>query len=181
MGKIHLHTQEQKIILDQVKKSGLLEKDFYFTGGTALSSVYLHHRLSDDLDFFSPKTFDTNIILTLVKGWSEKCNFTYTSEFIHVVYIFNVTFSNGEKLKIDFATYPYKQLEKPNLIETMQVDSLLDIAVNKLLTITQREQIRDFIDLYYLINFPRPYGRGFSLFQTEFALHLFSLGSQYTL
>lgn len=26
--------------------------DFYLTGGTALSRFYLHHRFSDDLDFF---------------------------------------------------------------------------------------------------------------------------------
>jgi hypothetical protein len=31
------------------------------------------------------------------------------------------------------------------------------------------------------VNFPRPYGRGFTLFQTEFALYLFYLGSRYTI
>lgn len=29
-----------------------LEVDFYLSGGTALSRCYLHHRYSDDLDFF---------------------------------------------------------------------------------------------------------------------------------
>lgn len=28
------------------------DHDFYLTGGTALSRFYLHHRYSDDLDFF---------------------------------------------------------------------------------------------------------------------------------
>jgi hypothetical protein len=28
------------------------DTDFYLTGGTALSRVYLHHRFSDDLDLF---------------------------------------------------------------------------------------------------------------------------------
>ena len=29
-----------------------LPVDFYLTGGTALSRAFLHHRYSDDLDFF---------------------------------------------------------------------------------------------------------------------------------
>ena len=31
---------------------GKLPVGFYLTGGTALSRAYLHHRYSDDLDFF---------------------------------------------------------------------------------------------------------------------------------
>lgn len=40
-----LQDEVLKIVNDQ--KTG-----FYLTGGTALSRGYLHHRLSDDLDFF---------------------------------------------------------------------------------------------------------------------------------
>lgn len=32
------------------------------------------------------------------------------------------------------------------------VDSLVDIAVNKLLTITQRNDVKDFVDLYFLLD-----------------------------
>lgn len=31
---------------------GAVDNNFYLTGGTALSRAYLHHRFSDDLDFF---------------------------------------------------------------------------------------------------------------------------------
>lgn len=48
MGKIIL-TPKQQVILDEVKNTPFLTENFYFTGGTALSSVYLHHRLSEDL------------------------------------------------------------------------------------------------------------------------------------
>lgn len=65
MGKIQLQTREQKIILDEVKQSDFLKSHFYFTGGTALSAAYLHHRYSDDLDFFSEKQFDNQTIFTL--------------------------------------------------------------------------------------------------------------------
>ncbi len=49
MGKIQFISREQKIILDEIDKEEYLSSNFYFTGGTALSSFYLHHRYSDDL------------------------------------------------------------------------------------------------------------------------------------
>jgi len=44
---------EEKFILDR----------FYLTGGTALSSWYLHHRQSYDLDFFSLERFHKEHII----------------------------------------------------------------------------------------------------------------------
>ncbi|PIV01712.1 hypothetical protein COS55_01130, partial [Candidatus Shapirobacteria bacterium CG03_land_8_20_14_0_80_40_19] len=42
----------QKKTLDFFKKTSLSKK-FYLSGGTALAEVYLHHRYSEDLDFFT--------------------------------------------------------------------------------------------------------------------------------
>lgn len=55
MGKVQIITQRHQIILDEVKKNNYLNKHFYFTGGTALSAVYLQHRYSDDIDLFTSK------------------------------------------------------------------------------------------------------------------------------
>lgn len=152
MGEIQLHTKEQKIILDQIKQNDFLRSTFYFTGGTALSSVYLHHRYSDDLDFFSQKPYDQQTVLSIMQSWSEKIGFTFRSEFIEVVYKFFLTFSNGETLKVDFAVYPHKQVEKMENIDGLNIDSLTDIAVNKLFTISQRTDVKDFVDLYFLLD-----------------------------
>ena len=151
MGKIQFFNREQKIILDEVKKSEFLSTNFYFTGGTALSAFYLRHRYSDDLDCFSYQKFDKQAIFALVEKWSKKYNFTFESRFVEVVYIFTLIFNNKSNLKLDFSHYPYKQLEKPVLIDNLLVDSLTDIAVNKLLTISQRNDVKDFVDLYYLL------------------------------
>ena len=43
-------------ILAKLIKSAILPHDCYLAGGTALY-FHLHHRLSVDLDFFSPKPF----------------------------------------------------------------------------------------------------------------------------
>lgn len=151
MGKNNLFTSEQKLIFNKVTEDGFLRSNFYFTGGTALSYLYLQHRYSDDLDFFTEKKFDNETILGFISRLSKICDFTFTSTFNEVVYIFNLTFKNGQKLKVDFGYYPYSRVVKSELYEGMQVDSLLDIAVNKLLTINQRITSRDFVDLYFLL------------------------------
>ena len=86
-----------------------------------------------------------------MEEWRKKRYFSFKSRFNEVVYIFNLIFKNGTKLKVDFGYYPYKLLDKSNIKEDIKVDSLLDIAVNKLQTIHQRSNVKDFVDLYYLL------------------------------
>lgn len=150
MGQIHL-TKEQKIILDQVKKDSFLTSRFYFTGGTALSSFYLNHRFSDDLDFFSEEKFDNQIILTLMHDWAENFNFTFETRLMEVVYIFDLKFKDGTRLKIDFGYYPFKRVEAGVKLDSLEIDSEFDIAINKLLTVSQRSDVKDFVDLYFLL------------------------------
>lgn len=54
-------------------------------------------------------------------------------------------------MKVDFAHYPHKRIEKGKVINQVDVDSLLDIAVNKLLSVIQRREVKDFVDLYFLL------------------------------
>lgn len=150
MGKISF-TPKQQVIFDEFKNSDFLKQNFYFTGGTALSAVYLHHRLSEDLDFFSQNKFDTLPILNLMTEWSTKHKFTVESKELEVVRIFLLQFSDGEKLKVDFGYYPYKRVEQGKLVDSVDVDSLFDIAINKLQTIHQRADVKDFVDLYFLL------------------------------
>lgn len=52
MGKTIL-TARAKDILFSAKRDPIITDTYYLTGGTALSFFYLHHRISEDLDFFS--------------------------------------------------------------------------------------------------------------------------------
>lgn len=144
-------TPKQQIIFDEFKKSRFLKQNFYFTGGTALSAVYLHHRLSEDLDFFSQEKFDTLAIENLMTEWAQKYKFKITSKEEEVVRIFLLDFKDKEKLKVDFGYYPYKRLKPGQVIDSVEIDSLFDIAVNKLQTIHQRNNVKDFVDLYFLL------------------------------
>ena len=149
MGKIDF-TTEQKSVIKAFKQESFLARSFYFTGGTALSIFYLHHRLSDDLDFFSENAFDAKKIMALVQKWTKRLGFKIKVEQIEEVLIFNLVFRNRQKVKLDFCYYPYQRLKRSENINNLALDSLLDIAVNKLLSINQRTEVKDFVDLYFL-------------------------------
>lgn len=151
MGKIHFFTKEQEFIFDQVVKEDFFSSNFYFTGGTALSSIYLNHRFSEDLDFFSEKKFDESPILEYFKTWAKEFNFTFRYEPKEIVHIFYLSFPEDKLVKVDFGYYPYKRAEKRLMYGRVEVDSLLDIAINKFASINQRSKVKDFVDLYFLL------------------------------
>ncbi len=151
MGQVTIITPEQKLLLEEFRNDPYLPLHFYFTGGTALSLYYLQHRESIDLDFFSTQPFDPQNITEKVTAWSSKYNFSISYVPIEKTHIFNLTLPNGKAVKVDFAYYPYKQVEKGKVIDGVTVDSLADIAINKLLTVEQRLEVKDFVDLYYLL------------------------------
>lgn len=150
MGKISILTEEQKTILAAVSQNENL-KSFYFTGGTALSEFYLHHRYSQDLDFFSDQKINNQLIFNLINHWSKEYNFSFTSEFKEVVYSFYLFFKNQKSFKVDFGYYPYPCLKKGLSYQKISIDSFYDIGVNKLIAISQRTDVKDFVDLYFIL------------------------------
>lgn len=151
MGKVTF-TKLQEILFTQITTHQSFPKTFYFTGGTALSAFYFHHRASEDLDFFSEEPFDQNVILDIIKDISQTLKTTYRYTQHERINIFEFVSNKNELLiKIDFVHHPYKRLEKGMQTSHIAVDSLLDIATNKLLTINQRSEVKDFVDLYFLL------------------------------
>jgi predicted nucleotidyltransferase component of viral defense system len=150
MGQKSILSQKQQIILKEFKESSL-SSSFYFTGGTALSEYYLKHRVSVDLDFFSEKEFDPQIVLNIVSNWSKKYNLVVKSEYLDPTHIYFLTFKDEEEIKVDFARYPYPHLNKPENSCGIIVDSFYDISVNKFLLVNQRTEVKDFVDLFYIL------------------------------
>jgi len=60
-------------------------------------------------------------------------------------------FRKDYTLKLEFTYYPFPRIEKGNKLSKLNIDCILDIAVNKLFTIYQNPRIRDFMDLYMII------------------------------
>ncbi len=122
---------------------------FYLTGGTALSRFYFHHRLSEDLDLFTEteniKTAIPRIVKTL-----ESLGYEVVVKAMSVTFgrLF-VSLEGGEKLKIDLvADYP---LEKPKAVRNFYVDTINNIAVNKIVAFEDRAELKDLVDLYFLV------------------------------
>lgn len=152
MGKIQILTKNQKIILDEVVNQDYFIKNFYFTGGTALSEFYLKHRFSDDIDLFTEKKLDTEFIINWLKKLSKKYHFSFKAELpFQALYRCVLKFSPNDLLKVDFAQYFGKRLEKGISYQGFAIDSMLDIAVNKITSIQQRKNVKDYVDYYFLL------------------------------
>ena len=124
---------------------------FYLTGGTALAGFYLGHRYSDDLDFF---TETEDFPRLKIEEFVEMARIEIGAEEVayRKIYDRRAFFlkKKEEELKVEFVYYPFKRLERTEQ-EGIMVDSLDDIAANKLRTIFERMETKDFVDLYFLM------------------------------
>jgi predicted nucleotidyltransferase component of viral defense system len=145
-----LKNWQRKVIDFLVSFSGF--EKFYLTGGTALAGFYLRHRISDDLDFFSYGDIDSIFIHDLA---NKIKNFLGASEMrfsrLYDRYQFFYLIDNNEEIKIEFAKYPFLQVEPMKVFNGLSVDSERDIAINKLAAILDRFDPKDFVDLYFLL------------------------------
>jgi predicted nucleotidyltransferase component of viral defense system len=144
-------SDRQKLVLQLLFSNPSIQKNYYLSGGTVLAEYYLHHRYSEDLDFFTESEVDLMSIQILFKSISSKAGIK-TVDFQqsfnrNLVYLH----FDDETIKTEFTYYPFTQLEIPKVIDKLKIDSLLDIAVNKTFTIYQKPRSRDFIDLYLIM------------------------------
>lgn len=149
-----------KIITNLQKKillifSNLPDKEaFYLTGGTALSAFFLKHRRSNDLDFF---TNVEELVLPFGQKLEESLkNGALKVESLRGFHSFmelSVTSENDSTVVHIALDSPFR-FEQPTIHEEIpgiKIDSLIDIATNKLLALFGRAELRDFIDVYFLI------------------------------
>lgn len=144
-------TPIQKTIFDAFSKTSFCD-NFYFTGGTALSVFYFQHRESEDLDFFSESDFDTDLTVEFMEEMALKLNAKLRSTFHERVKIFELVDNKNQLIiKVDFGFYPHPRIKEGVVINGIEVDSLEDIGANKIHTVLQRTEIKDFVDLYFLL------------------------------
>ena len=127
---------------------------FYLTGGTALAMFYLRHRKSRDLDFF---TAVEGLIDPFSRRLEEKLRFSgMTVERQRGLHSFVelVVEQGNESTLIHLAQDAPFRFEPPKEFQEyprLKVDTLVDLASNKLLALFGRATLRDFIDIYVLI------------------------------
>jgi len=137
-----------KKALDMLSHAEWLKKSsWYLAGGTALA-LFAGHRQSLDLDFFTPeKDFSVEKLLANLQS----------PEWIADITEPGTVYGRLCTAKISFISYPffvYKQ--EPQWYGSVRILSPHDIAVMKIIAISQRGKKRDFIDLYWYIHNSEP-------------------------
>jgi predicted nucleotidyltransferase component of viral defense system len=119
----------------------------YLTGGTALSAFYLRHRQSEDLDFFSEEDVGIEEVLHVVRSAPAIQDVQYERKYDRKIFL--LRYPQARVLKVEFTTYPFRRCEEGPVVEGVQVDSLRDILVNKVMALTDRRDAKDYVDLYF--------------------------------
>lgn len=145
-------TKEQRDFLTCLAGEEYLREHFYLTGGTALAEYYLHHRLSEDLDFFSADTpLPFNAIDACVRTYAKNTGAQTEMSAIHDRRRFFLRRGDDFILKIEFVLYQFPSLKAPEVFDGLNVDTFDDIAANKIMAMTQRCEAKDFVDLYFIM------------------------------
>jgi hypothetical protein len=133
---------------------------FFLTGGTALAEYYLRHRYSEDVDLFTLDHDALDAIEREMPNLAARIGSTWS---IRVkVTDFRTGLLNRPPepaLKIDLVRDAGPQFGERQRFDNVVVDSMLNIAVNKITAVFGRTAAKDFVDLYFLLQ------RGFDLEQ----------------
>lgn len=114
---------------------------FYLAGGTGLA-LQLGHRRSLDLDFFSPKEFSPDRLVTILGRHGKFSLEGKEQGTLHGIF---------EGAKISFLYYPYKLLFPCTRFNGLKVADTRDIGCMKLDAASSRGTRKDFIDLWFLL------------------------------
>jgi hypothetical protein len=125
---------------------------FYLTGGTALAEFYLGHRLSYDLDFFTGVDGLVLPISYQVEGLASAHRLGIRVIRRLATYV-EFTVEQGEaQLRVDLALdSPFHFKPTQTSVDGVQVNSYVDLCVDKLLAYYGRAEPRDAIDLYFIL------------------------------
>lgn len=134
-------SETKKAFIFLSEQSWLGESDWYLAGGTALA-LQAGNRSSVDLDFFTTeKDFNKSELLD---------NFLGNNKWATTLNRKNTIYGELFKAKVSFIAYPFF-VPKQDFIQYGSIKILqpIDIAVMKIIAISQRGRKRDFFDVYW--------------------------------
>ncbi|MGB9497850.1 MAG: nucleotidyl transferase AbiEii/AbiGii toxin family protein [Dissulfuribacterales bacterium] len=135
--------------------------DFYLAGGTALA-LQLRHRKSDDLDFFSTRPFNTDVLLATIQA----TRVFFTSQ--------GTIHCEVEGIRVSFLYYEVPLIAAPAVWRGIKVAHWRDIGAEKIKTISQRGAKKDFCDLYAIIKLRASIREVCSVFNPNYAAAKFA-------
>ena len=115
--------------------------NFYLVGGTALA-LWLGHRKSIDLDFFTHKNFDSQTLAFTLEKELNAINIETGNNLVRCFI---------SEVKIEFISHQYPLLKEPKKIDNIILSSVEDLAAFKLNAVVNRGSKKDFWDIAYLL------------------------------
>lgn len=147
-NKRYYASPAQREVLLNLISHPVIESSFFLTGGTALCVFYLHHRVSDDLDFFTLTPLDFAEIDFWIRSiWTNKCSkIKEGPNFLS--FLVNET-------KVDFVIDPLSNKEERQKVlfengHYLPIDNIYNIVSNKFSAVVSRVEPKDFIDFYFI-------------------------------
>ncbi len=131
---------------------------FFLTGGTALAAFHLRHRYSEDVDLFTLNPDALEAMEREIPTLAREIGCTWSMQ-VKATDFRAILFHHASEpsLKIDLVRDAGAQFGEHQRFESIVVDSMLNIAVNKVTAVFGRTAAKDFVDLYFLLR------RGFTL------------------
>lgn len=137
---MQLETVDESM-LALIKKFDFLQLfSFYLAGGTGLA-LQIGHRKSFDMDFFTPKEFVPEHLSMHIKAQKIKMEGEIRG--------YGTLYCILENVKTSFIFYDRLPLFPVMKVYSIDIADWRDIIVEKLRTVADRGQKKDFYDLYY--------------------------------
>ncbi len=141
-------SEEQRLVLSLLSGIEVLSREFFLTGGTALSVFYLHHRSSEDIDFFSAEFRNLGVVdVQLRRLFRDDLALIQSSpdSFSYLI--------RGVKLDLIFDPLSFDAPRPVTALHTgkeILVDTIDNISSNKLCAVVSRYEVKDIVDFYFI-------------------------------
>nr|AFK83721.1 hypothetical protein TREAZ_1790 [uncultured bacterium 35A20] len=139
--------QQEAVVQEMITLIKELQSDSLFNnhilaGGTALA-LQLGHRTSTDIDLFTPKPQNAQVLVNYFEKKYKKTKVEVAENDFTRIY--------ANDIKVEMVQYDEKIIAEPRIEEGIRMFTVNEIAAMKLRAITHRTEPRDFIDLAYLL------------------------------
>jgi hypothetical protein len=128
-----------------------LEQRFVLTGGGALVGFHLCHRQSHDLDLFSAPPIELAMAQRALEQAASSIGATVEPQETFPEFRRSLVRRGNDVTLVDLAVDRAPRIEDSVVVDSVRIDTMREIAANKICTLLGRAEIRDLVDLRALL------------------------------
>lgn len=126
------------------------EDEFWLTGGAALAGYHLGHRATHDIDLFGPADADLIDAARRIEAIAEDLGATVERLRTFPTFVRMLVSRAEDKCEVDLVRESVSRTAPVELHGRVRLDSLRELAANKLACLVSRTEVRDLVDLEHL-------------------------------